>query len=126
MPAPNPHPSRSAQVCAQCQHLAQPERPAGQLCNHPAAPVSLVSGQPSSCCRDQRAEETELERHRGGMHRCGPEGRWFEPVDAAAPTDACMSCGGTTRGIYARVRGTCPDCASRAISPATATTSAPL
>lgn len=74
-----PHPSRSAPKCVDCRHFILPDWAHRPHCNHPAAPLSLVSGEAASECRHQRLEETAYEQRMGKMDRCGPMGAWFEP-----------------------------------------------
>lgn len=73
------HPSRTAPVCAQCKHLTR-----DRWCNHPAVPVSIVTGWPVLTAANMRG-------HTGpGVGTdvvptayCGAEASLFEarPVD---------------------------------------------
>ncbi len=110
------HPTRTAPLCATCAHHR-----AGN-CDHPAAPVSIVNGAPLLTA--------EMMRSRRGVvfdgecaETCGPGGRYHQPVDMP-PT--CRTCNGagSYRAPYSRVATACPDCLTRPISTATATTSA--
>lgn len=50
------HPSRAAKLCSNCLH--QKSLGDGRYCNHPSQPISVVSGQPITRCRDARLEST--------------------------------------------------------------------
>lgn len=102
-----PHPSRGVRVCAHCKHVGRK----GVMCNHPALPVSVISGQPLTSCDKARSESGP----------CRMEALLFEPAPAV-----CSTCNG--RGFYRPIFGlrveTCPDCAAAEISAVNATTAA--
>lgn len=72
------HPTRRAPLCADCKHV---EKAVGTLwrCNHPSAPVNIVSGHSTLTCERARSDDP---RHTEAI--CRSSGSCFEPVAPAA------------------------------------------
>lgn len=70
------HPSRSVPKCVDCSHAAERDDSHWLFCNHPMAPLSVVSNEPDLRCKHARdGSENAL---------CGPGGRLFQASQDAA------------------------------------------
>lgn len=75
------HHTRTAPLCINCRHLSPVEASRRRLCNHPAMPVDLVSGQPRTSAADARAL-TEQTARLVKVPLCGANGLLFAEVTA--------------------------------------------
>lgn len=86
------HPTRTAPLCRDCRHVAKP----GPVCNHPAAPVDPVDGQPlllALAMRGHPGSMPQVQAHSRGnsMQLCGSEGRLFDPAPPPAGSTAALA-----------------------------------
>lgn len=69
------HPSRSVPKCVDCSHAAERDDSHWLFCNHPMAPLSLVSNEPDLRCKHARdGSDNAL---------CGPDARLFQARENA-------------------------------------------
>jgi hypothetical protein len=80
--------TRSAPLCKDCRHFYAAK---GGMCNHPHAPVSLVTGTPDQSAAQSRnwsvpanVIESLRKRNKLVIVQCGPDGTLFEPRDGVA------------------------------------------
>ena len=119
----NRHRSRQAPACVDCAHF-MPARDAVRMlhgmCNHPSTALDPVTGEPETGAKSMRGADARRAELFGRGH-CGPDGLLF-----AIKTAGCATCGGKRayRPPFGSRPSACPDCLTRPISNASATTSA--
>lgn len=113
------HPSRSAPLCKDCQHVERDGNGhAASYCNHPSTPAFTFDGSAAVSVSTMRTRHSATVLARLEFVPCGPEAALFEPCFT------CKTCGGagSLREPYSRDFTDCPDCLTSRISVATATT----
>ena len=77
-PTPDtPHPSRTAPRCIDCQHLDARPDDRHMHCNHPSAPVDVVTGKPMTRVDAMRTDRSSSVLYASRVVPCGQIGSLF-------------------------------------------------
>ena len=88
------------QFCKDCKHHRDYDN--GYFCEHPVLGRNLVTGEPNSKqCFALRAPLLGRDRW---PNRCGEEGKFFEAIEAAAPTPPCATTDDANQALLNSIR----------------------